>query len=93
MGCHTAPSEITEPLMAIRSLGTEVVTLNVGPEAKPFIVHKKLLCDRCEYFSKSSNSDFEEAKTGIMNLPEDDEKAFACFLRWLYTGTYSYNAF
>jgi hypothetical protein len=39
-----------------------------------------------QYFSKAFNSDFEEAKSGVMNLPDDDPLAFPFFIRWLYGG-------
>jgi hypothetical protein len=69
-----------------RVLGNEIVTLNIGPERKQFTVHKKLLCDRCEFFSKAFRGNFREAEKGEMYLPEDDPDAFSPLVDYLYRG-------
>jgi hypothetical protein len=69
-----------------RVLGNEIVTLYVGPKRKQFTVHKKLLCDRCEFFSKAFRGNFSEAEKGEMNLPDDDPGAFSSLVDYLYRG-------
>jgi BTB/POZ domain len=64
-------------------LGTEIVTIHVGPKRKSFTVHKKLICDRSEFFDKAFNGRFQEAK-GVMYLAEEDIAAFDSFITYLY---------
>lgn len=70
-----------------RVLGDEIVTLYVGPKRKKFTVHKKLLCDRYEYFSKAFHGNFQEAQEGVMHLPDDDADAVSSLVDFLYRGT------
>ncbi|KAH6671049.1 hypothetical protein B0J14DRAFT_669904 [Halenospora varia] len=65
----------------------DVIKLYIGSKRKEFIAHKKLLCDRCEFFRKGFNGGFEEALTGEMYLPEDNEEAFAHLIDYLYRGS------
>ncbi|KAN0122693.1 hypothetical protein V8E51_001019 [Hyaloscypha variabilis] len=64
--------------------GIDLVTITVGRKFKPFIVHKKLLCDRCEFFSKAFNSGFREGKTGVIDFPDVDHDVMFAFCCWLY---------
>jgi hypothetical protein len=68
---------------AHRTLGTEIATIYVGPKRKAFKIHKKLLCDRSDYFSKAFNSRFQEAN-GEMHCPEDDPTAFGHLVNYFY---------
>ncbi|KAE9381259.1 hypothetical protein N431DRAFT_3095 [Stipitochalara longipes BDJ] len=64
-------------------MGTEIVTIHVGPKRKAFSVHKKLICDRSDYFSKAFNGSFKEAE-GVMYLPDENTTAFDSFVTYLY---------
>ncbi|PMD39649.1 hypothetical protein L207DRAFT_583511 [Hyaloscypha variabilis F] len=64
-------------------LGTEIVTIHVGPKRKPFTLHKKLICDRSEFFAKAFNGQFQEAEV-VMYLVEEDTVAFDSFISYLY---------
>jgi hypothetical protein len=75
------------------ALGYEMVIIKVGPEEKMFMVHKKLLCDRSDFFLKAISNGFEEGRTGIISFPEDTEEAFNKFLTWLYTGNIALPSF
>lgn len=66
-----------------RTLGTEIVTIYVGPKRKSFSIHKKLLCSRSEYFDKAFNGGFKESD-GTMYLPEDDPEAFDALVVYIY---------
>ncbi|KAL2072709.1 hypothetical protein VTL71DRAFT_12052 [Oculimacula yallundae] len=66
------------------TLGTEFVTIHVGPKRKTFAVHKKLLCDCSDFFSKAFDGGFKEAKEGVMYLPEDSADAFDSLINYLY---------
>jgi hypothetical protein len=69
------------------TLGTDTVTIYVGPKRKKFLVHKKLICDRSEYFSKAFKGGFQETEKGVMYLPEDDIEAFDSFVNFIYRNT------
>ena len=70
--------------MCNRALGTEFVTIHVGPKRKPFAVHKKLICDRSDFFSKAFNSGFKESTEGVMYLPEDGADTFDSMIVYIY---------
>jgi hypothetical protein len=67
-------------------LGEELATLIVGPQKKWFIVHKKLLCDTVDFFQKAfmGPGRFKEGGGGVMELPEDNARAFSLFVEWAY---------
>ncbi|KAG0651167.1 hypothetical protein D0Z07_2626 [Hyphodiscus hymeniophilus] len=73
--------------LTAENLGTEVVTLYVGPKRKQIVVHKKLLCNRIEYFSKAFDGRFKEGREGIIYLPEDDADSMSQLVDWLYRCT------
>ncbi|KAF7929327.1 uncharacterized protein EAE98_005246 [Botrytis deweyae] len=66
------------------TLGTEVVKLIVGPKRKEFTVHKKLICDSCDYFRKAFRGPFKEAREEIIYLIGDSADAVGLFVEWLY---------
>ncbi|EKD17298.1 hypothetical protein MBM_04875 [Drepanopeziza brunnea f. sp. 'multigermtubi' MB_m1] len=70
--------------LSAEAMGTEIVTIYVGPKRKPFVLHKKLLCDRSEFFSKALNGGFKESAEGIMYLPEDDADVFEVTNMFIY---------
>jgi len=59
----------------------------VGEKEQDFGVHKDLICHHSPYFKAAFTSGFEEAKTGIMKLPEAEVGTFQLFYDWLYTQT------
>jgi hypothetical protein len=64
-------------------LGTQIVTIHVGSKRKAFAVHKKLICDRSEFFDKAFNSGFKESE-GFMYLLGDDPTAFNLLINFIY---------
>jgi BTB/POZ domain len=66
-----------------RALGNEIVTIHVGPKRKAFTIHKKLFCDRSDFFSKAFNGGFQEAG-GMMYLPDDEVKGFEGIVNFIY---------
>jgi hypothetical protein len=94
METPTAPSSLPKDIfkclqLTADALGHETVTIKVGPEEKIFTVHKKLLCDRSDFFQKAFSNGFEEGRTGIISFPEDTEEAFNKFVTWIYTGNFT----
>ncbi len=71
-------------LILSRALGIEIVIIHVGPNKKPFAVHKKLLCARSEYFDKAFNSGFKEAQDGVIHLVEEDPEMFDLLINYFY---------
>ena len=68
----------------LRFSGVETVTLTVGAEAKPFKIHKSLLCNASSFFTTAFKSKFKESSELEMSLPDDEEEIFVMFTQWLY---------
>ncbi|MCJ1286691.1 hypothetical protein MMC26_006037 [Xylographa opegraphella] len=72
----------------IINLGTETVSIFVGPIRKQYTIHKDLVCNAVPFFSKTFEGVFHEAQSGAVHLTDDHESpaAFELFIHWLYTG-------
>ncbi|KAG4437856.1 hypothetical protein IFR05_006658 [Cadophora sp. M221] len=77
-----APAKVFQ--LSADALGSKIVTIHVGPKRKVFTFHKKLLCDRSDFFFKAFNGGFKEATTGVMYLPEDDVDALDSLIVYVY---------
>lgn len=60
------------------------MTLKV--KEKTFSAHKAILAARSPVFSAMFKNDMTEKKTGVVNIHDCDENAFANFLLFLYSG-------
>jgi hypothetical protein len=60
------------------------VDIRVGPEAKPFQVHKNILVSAAAVFQKMFDGQFIEAIDLAANFPEDDEAAWEALIEWMY---------
>jgi hypothetical protein len=69
--------------MIVRAIGGQVVTLQIGEPAKPFIVHKDLLVDSSPYFRNAFTGRFKE-KDGEMVLNDVAERTSGILKKWLY---------
>jgi hypothetical protein len=67
-----------------RAMGDEMASIYVGPKRKKFLVHKKLICEASDFFSKAFTGGFQESQGDSMHLPDDDPNAFALFIDWIY---------
>ncbi|TVY40704.1 hypothetical protein LSUB1_G002410 [Lachnellula subtilissima] len=67
-----------------RILGSEIVTIYVGPKRKSFTLHKKLLCERSIYFLKAFAGGFKEGAEGVMYMEEGHVGAFDDLVNWIY---------
>jgi hypothetical protein len=63
------------------------VTIYVGPDLRPFTVHKAIIAEASKFFGNALNGPFKGSADNGMKLEEDDPEAFALLLRWLYTGS------
>ncbi|EXJ57336.1 hypothetical protein A1O7_07683 [Cladophialophora yegresii CBS 114405] len=66
-------------------LGTEIVTVIVGPEEHRFGVHKDLICASSKFFNSAFNGGYKETTSGEIELHGLDAKLFGFFYRWLYS--------
>lgn len=62
-----------------------MVTFEVGPEKKIFLIHKEFACRASPVFEKAFNSIFEEGRTQIYKLPDVTPGAFGFFSEWIYS--------
>lgn len=63
-----------------------MVTIEVGPEAKLFFVHKAILVRNPFLCCVPQRQPFSRGVGGLVKLPEDDPNAMSAFFRFLYTG-------
>lgn len=77
------------------------LTITCGDDS--YAVHKAIVCSRSPFFAACCDGDFkvgystssqvlahclQEAKSGVVDLPDDDPLAVKMMIRYLYTGTY-----
>ncbi|KAL8782172.1 MAG: hypothetical protein Q9213_005643 [Squamulea squamosa] len=65
-------------------LTDEVVTILIGPEERPFYIHKALLSSKSPYFKAAFEGSFREAADKAIRLPEEDPKLFPYYVLWVY---------
>ncbi|PIA94284.1 hypothetical protein CB0940_08775 [Cercospora beticola] len=66
----------------------ETVQIKVGTDrTKTFTVHKSILTFYSGYFAAAfrHGNAFQEAETGLFNLPDEDVRTFEKFVCWLYS--------
>ena len=65
----------------------EIVEVKVGSglKKKTFKVHRGILCYYSAYFEAALKGKFAEAKTGVIELEEEDVTIFEHFIVWLYS--------
>ncbi|KAL8895298.1 MAG: hypothetical protein Q9192_003725 [Flavoplaca navasiana] len=64
----------------------DFVTIEVGLEKVPFVIHKGFICTHSKFFDAAFNRSFREETTQSVHLPEDDPKIFDVIHKFLYTG-------
>ncbi|ESZ89625.1 hypothetical protein SBOR_9992 [Sclerotinia borealis F-4128] len=71
-----------------KTLGLELVTVQVGEEKRKFVLHKQLICDSVQDFRGAfSAGGFKESVESSIDMPEDEPEVFEHFVHWLYRGT------
>jgi len=73
--------------MQLSVFGTDIVTIYVGPKRKAFVFHKKLLCDRSDFFSKIFNSGSKESIEEVMFLSAEKPEIFDSMVNFIYRDT------
>ncbi|KAI5248507.1 hypothetical protein E4T43_01420 [Aureobasidium subglaciale] len=61
------------------------VTIVVGPEKKPYTLHKELLCFYSDFFRITFQGSFKEAIEGRLELIDVQVDTFESFQVWLYS--------
>ena len=49
------------------------------------MIHKEFICHLFSFFRSATDGTWAEARTGVVDLPDDDPKIFEIFEHWLYT--------
>jgi hypothetical protein len=62
------------------------VKVYLGKKRKEFVIHKKLLCNKSDFFRKAFTGSFKEGE-GVIYLPDDSPGPFSIFIDWLYRST------
>ena len=68
------------------------VTLYIGPDKLPALIHKNILCDASKVFEAAFESEYKEGLEQVMHLPEDDPDLFDIFVQCIYRGSCSWPA-
>ncbi|CAN9456975.1 unnamed protein product [Alternaria alternata] len=63
------------------------LTIQCGDDV--YKVHKVVVCTRAGFFARAIKFGGKEALENVINLPEDEPRAIACLMRYLYSGTYN----
>ena len=65
---------------------TDTLTVLVGQDEKPFLVHTAYICKTSGFFAKAYSHGWKEDRERIVRLPEADVELFQAYLYWTYTG-------
>ncbi|RMZ70588.1 BTB POZ domain containing [Pyrenophora seminiperda CCB06] len=84
------PVRVSKSSMASHDFSA-AVTIRVGKDSdqKDFIVHESFLTSRSDFFRRAMNGNWDEAKTRIINLPDDKPDIFAYYINFVYTNQMS----
>lgn len=78
----------------IRSMRNDrLVSIFIAEDPRPVLVQQSIICAASKYFKTAFTTDrFEEAKEGVLHVPEDDIVAWNVFIHWLVRGEISEEA-
>ncbi|KAM0799093.1 hypothetical protein BDR22DRAFT_822703 [Usnea florida] len=68
--------------------GVPTVTILVGEDSTPFLIHRDQLCEASSFFKAAFEGDFLEGSEMRMSLPEEEGNTFDLFTQWLYNRSY-----
>ncbi|KAI8723182.1 BTB domain-containing protein [Fusarium sp. LHS14.1] len=63
------------------------MTIRCG--GREFKAHRAIVCTQSTFFDRALSSNFKEAASRVVELPDDDPDVLERFLEFLYTGAYS----
>jgi hypothetical protein len=67
-------------------MGSEMVSIRVGPEKKLFSVHKEPLCRKIPYFKDLLKDGRKGSSNNSTYFPDDHVESFDLLIDWVYTG-------
>lgn len=62
-----------------------IVTFKIGPDEKPYNIHRELLYQHSPYFKAAFKGRFKEAEDRDIDLVDTSTEAFELAMKWLYT--------
>lgn len=62
-----------------------VVTVLVGQEEKPFILHQDLVCAKSKFFKAACSKQWLEGQDRVVQLPEIEAATFRWYSLWVYS--------
>ncbi|EEU40679.1 uncharacterized protein NECHADRAFT_33838 [Fusarium vanettenii 77-13-4] len=71
----------------LRSEKFSDMTIRCG--GREFKAHRAIVCTQSTFFDRALSSNFKEAASRVVELPDDDPDVLERFLEFLYTGAYS----
>ncbi|KAK3710213.1 Ankyrin repeat and BTB/POZ domain-containing protein 1 [Vermiconidia calcicola] len=64
----------------------DTITVLVGHERTPYMVHKTVFCTQSPFFQTATNGNYWlEAKEKTVSVPEATEDTFEAYIHWAYT--------
>ncbi|KAL5321097.1 hypothetical protein ACEPPN_011908 [Leptodophora sp. 'Broadleaf-Isolate-01'] len=64
-----------------------MITLQVDPERKEFIIYKTVTCNLVDYLKETFQNRFTKAQSGIIVMAEDRPETVSLFVSWTYRRT------
>ena len=80
---------IVDILMAVNKInlqGDPSADLTINCDSETFRVHKHFLCSKSEVFSAMLNSEFKEAREGVINIRDMKSNTLSSMIHYIYTG-------
>lgn len=69
-----------------------MITVKVGEDAKPFVIHRALICAHSKFFRNAFTGPFAEAQDREIKLAEVNTDLFMWFTNWLYFSSFDFGA-
>ena len=68
---------------------TDHISVLVGPNEQPFLVHKDMICAKSKFFKAACSEHWVEGEEKKVRLPEVDPSVFQGYLSWVYSTSLS----
>ncbi|CZR51183.1 uncharacterized protein PAC_01058 [Phialocephala subalpina] len=85
ISCDDGPRKKHKQTKPTFSDPTALVTFLIGPNAKPFLVHKEVILNKSEVLAAAFSSNFIEGQTQTYHIDDTTEEVFRFFVQWLYS--------
>ncbi|GME35465.1 BTB/POZ domain containing protein [Neofusicoccum parvum] len=68
------------------SLKSKIISVAVGGQTEPFLIHQDILCASSPFFRNACNGGWKESEEGFVTLPSHSPETFEVYVQWLYFG-------